>query len=48
MFIIKTLYNTDLLNIYTDLVVDTFDNEFNPIKVTKEFVEPNHEYIKRE
>ena len=48
MFIIKTFYNIDLLNIYTDVAVDIFDHEFNPIKVTKEFVEPNHEYIKRE
>ena len=47
-FIIKSLYNEDLINIYSGITVDSLDHDFNPIKVKKEFVESNYEYITRE
>lgn len=46
MFTIQTLYNVKLLIICTDLIVDSMDREFKPIKVKKEFMKQNYENIK--
>ena len=48
MFIIKTLYNVDLLNTTTNMDVTIYDENFNLLTVEKELIEPNYEYMKGE
>ena len=48
MFIIKTLYNVDLLKTITNMDVTIYDENFNLLTVEKELIEPNYEYMKGE